>query len=573
MISRNTLSIPITIATSGKTVETLVLIDSGAGGKFIDQNYAKNFTVHKLDNPVKVFNVDGTENKRGTIKYYVDLEITVGKRKLNERLLVTGLGKQKIILGFPWLREQNPMINWKTGKIEWEKRKPNMKKIIELTRKRYGLLKSTTPIPSIQKAFIEEIPDEEEERNRTRTPIEETEDAILIELLDAERIEETWIRRTNVATQLATEENKKKQDKPIKELVPEEFHEYLDVFDEEKANRFPMERPWDHKIEMKEGFEPKSFKNYNLTPAEQLGLDKFLKENLEKGYIRPSQSPMASPFFFVDKKDGKLRPCQDYRYLNDWTIKNAYPLPLISEILDKLRGAKYFTKFDVRWGYNNVRIKKGDEWKAAFKTNKGLFEPTVMFFGMCNSPATFQAMMDAILAAPIDRGLIIVYMDDILIFASTKEELQRTTKTVLEILREHDLYLKPKKCEFEKTKIEYLGMIIEEGKISMDQVKLAGIRDWPVPTTVKQVRSFLGFGNFYRKFISHYSDIARPLNDLTKKDRKFEWTNECQNAFDTLKQRFTEEPVLVMPDRTKPFQIEADASKIATGAVLTQFWT
>jgi hypothetical protein len=133
---------------------------------------------------------------------------------------------------------------------------------------------------------------------------------------------------------------------------------------------------------------------------------------------------MASPFFFVKKKDGKLRPCQDYRYLNEWTIKNAYPLPLISEIMDKLKGAKYFTKFDVRWGYNNIRIKEGDEWKAAFKTNRGLFEPTVMFFGMCNSPATFQAMMNTVFADLIEEGITIIYMDDILIFTTLKELLE-----------------------------------------------------------------------------------------------------------------------------------------------------
>ena len=139
---------------------------------------------------------------------------------------------------------------------------------------------------------------------------------------------------------------------------------------------------------------------------------------------------MASPFFFVKKKDRKLRPCQDYRYLNDWTIKNAYPLPLISEIMDKLKGAKYFTKLDVRWGYNNVQIKKGDEWKAAFKTNKELFEPTVMFFGMCNSPATFQEMMDAIFIDMIEGCIVIIYMDDILIFARTMEDLEQYTKLV-----------------------------------------------------------------------------------------------------------------------------------------------
>ena len=183
---------------------------------------------------------------------------------------------------------------------------------------------------------------------------------------------------------------------------------------------------------MKEGFEPKSFKNYSLTPQEQIKMEKFLKENLEKGYIQPSKSPMASPFFFVDKKDGKLRPTQDYRYLNEWTIKNAYPLPLISDVIDKLQGSRYFTKLDIRWGYNNVRIKEGDEWKAAFKTNKGLFEPMVMFFGLCNSPATFQNMMDHTFSDMIAQGFLIIYMDDLLIHAENKEKLKQYTKQVLQ---------------------------------------------------------------------------------------------------------------------------------------------
>jgi Reverse transcriptase (RNA-dependent DNA polymerase) len=237
-----------------------------------------------------------------------------------------------------------------------------------------------------------------------------------------------------LATKLASEANQKKPDLTPEQLVPREYHHYLDIFDEDKANRFPDTQPWDHKIEMKSGFEPKSFKTYNLTPEEQVELDKFLKENLDKEYIKLSQLPMASPFFFVKKKDGKLRPCQDYQYLNDWTVKNAYPLPLISEIIDKIKGAKFFTKFDVRWGYNNVRIKAEDQWKAAFKTNRGLFEPTVMFFGMCNSPATFQAMMDSIFSNMIEGQKVIVYMDDILIFAESQEELQKRTKQVLQRL-------------------------------------------------------------------------------------------------------------------------------------------
>src|SRR5208282_3764925 len=210
------------------------------------------------------------------------------------------------------------------------------------------------------------------------------------------------------------------------------------------------------------------------------------------------------------------------------------------------------------------------QWKAAFKTNRGLFEPTVMFFGMCNSPATFQAMMDSIFKDMIEGTLVIVYMDDILIFAQTQEELERITRMVLQRLRDNDLFLKPKKCEFNKTKMEYLGLVIQEGQLSMDPIKVKGLLDWPTPTTVKQVRSFLGFGNFYRRFIKKFSELALPLNNLLKKNTEFVWTEDCQKAFDMLKKRFTEEPVLMMLDQTRPFQIESDASKYASGAVLTQ---
>ena len=225
--------------------------------------------------------------------------------------------------------------------------------------------------------------------------------------------------------------------------------EFLDIFDEKWASQFPDRQSWDHKIGLKPGFEPKSFKNYNLTPVEQEELDKFMKENLEKGYIQKSESPMASPFF-VKKKDGKLWLCQDYHFLNDWTIKNAYPLPLISEIMDKLKDAKYFTKLDVWWGYNNIQIREGNEWKVAFKTNQGLFEPTVMFFGMCNSPVTFQLMMDSIFIEEVKDGIMIVYMDDILIYATTPELLEKYTKQVLHKLWDHNLFLKVKECEFNK---------------------------------------------------------------------------------------------------------------------------
>src|ERR1700733_5613758 len=193
---------------------------------------------------------------------------------------------------------------------------------------------------------------------------------------------------------------------------------------------------------------------------EQEELDRFLDDHLRKGYIVPSKSPIASPVFFIKKKDGRLRLVQDYRRLNDFTVKNRYPLPLASDIINHLRQARIFTKFDVRWGYNNIRIKAGNEWKAAFTTNRGLFEPQVMLFCLTNSPATFQALMNTIFTDLVAAGKVAVYLDDILIYTETLEEHRALTHEVLQRLAAHDLYLRPEKCEFQRDEVEYLGLII-----------------------------------------------------------------------------------------------------------------
>ena len=238
-------------------------------------------------------------------------------------------------------------------------------------------------------------------------------------------------------------------------------------------------------------------KIYPLNPTEQKELDEFLKEQLETGRIVSSKSPMASPFFFVKKKDGKLRPVQDYQKLNEMTIKNRYPLPLISELIDQLSGAKYFSKMDVRWGYNNIQIKEGDTWKAAFRTNRGLFEPLVMFFGLTNSPATFQTMMNDIFREEIAEGWVVIYMDDILVFSKDKKQHQEQVKRILEKLRQHQLSLKAEKCYFDKEEIDFLGLIITEKGIRMDPNKVKAVTTWPMPTTKRELQQFLGFINFY----------------------------------------------------------------------------
>src|SRR6266508_3126614 len=230
---------------------------------------------------------------------------------------------------------------------------------------------------------------------------------------------------------------------------------------------------------------------------------------------------MAALVFFVKKKDGKLHLVQDYHALNAMTMKNKYPLLLILELIAKLQGVKYFTKLDIRWGFNNVRIKEGDEWKAAFRTNRGLFEPLVMYFGLTNSPATFQTMMDDIFEDLISEGVVMVYLDDILIFTETLEEHRKITRRVLELLEKHKLYLRPNKCKFEKTTIEYLRVIISHNSVAMDPVKIAGVAEWPTPTNKKEVQSFLGFTNFYQRFIKNFLEYDQPLFVLTRNDSRW----------------------------------------------------
>ena len=232
-------------------------------------------------------------------------------------------------------------------------------------------------------------------------------------------------------------------------------------------------------------------------------------------------------------------------------------------------GAKYFSKLDICWGYNNVQVREGDDWKAAFRTNRGLFEPLVKFFGLTNSPSTFQNMMNDIFHDLIMQGKVLVYLDDILIFTKTLEEHQQVLRSVLQILRQYKLYLKPKKCEFEQTQIEYLGLVISEGQIQMDPVKVQGVLDWPTPTCKRELQSFLGFVNFYRKFVRGFGDIARPLNHLTGKV-EWSWNEEEHRTFDDLKTRLTTAPVLTIPTDHDPFCVETDSSGHAIGAVLSQ---
>ena len=250
-------------------------------------------------------------------------------------------------------------------------------------------------------------------------------------------------------------------------------------------------------------------------------------------------------------------------------MKNRYPIPLVSELVDRLQKAKIFTKLDIRWGYNNIRIKTGDEWKAAFVTNRGLFEPNVMFFGLTNSPSTFSAYMNDIFKDLIVEGKLTIYLDDILIYSNDLTTHREVTAEVLKRLQENDLFCKLEKCEFNVPRVEYLGVFVSHNRVEMDPVKVNGIANWPVPQNASDVRKFRGFANFYRRFIKDFSRICKPLDRLTG-NAPWKWEQEEQDAFDELKRCFTSNPVLCMYDHHRPTRIEVDASGYATGAVLVQ---
>ncbi|QRV82439.1 Transposon Tf2-7 polyprotein [Ceratobasidium sp. AG-Ba] len=333
--------------------------------------------------------------------------------------------------------------------------------------------------------------------------------------------------------------------------IPEEFMEFIDVFSEELFKKLPEHRSFDCNIDFVEGSDlPKPAKVYPLSPIESRTIKEFIDQELADGKIRPSKSPIASPCFFVKKKDGSLRLVTDYRKINNITIPDQFPMPL-------------------QMGFNNIRIKEGNEWKTAFRTAYGIYEYLVMPFGLKNAPAVLQRMMNDIFRHLLGVT-VVVYMDDILIFSEKEEDHAEHVKEVLKILRENNLYAKLSKCEFFVKKVIFLGLVITPEGISMEEEKIKAIMEWGAPRKIKEVQAFLGFVNFYRRFIAEFSKIARPLHDLTKKDTKFEWTQECQQAFEEIKKRVSQDPVLIHPDPDKPFILETDASGIAIGAILSQ---
>ncbi|KAL0558819.1 hypothetical protein IC582_003401 [Cucumis melo] len=344
--------------------------------------------------------------------------------------------------------------------------------------------------------------------------------------------------------------------------------DYPDVFPEELPG-LPPHREVEFAIELEPGTVPISRAPYRMAPAELKELKVQLQELLDKGFIRPSVSPWGAPVLFVKKKDGSMRLCIDYRELNKVTVKNRYPLPRIDDLFDQLQGATVFSKIDLRSGYHQLRIKDEDVPKTAFRSRYGHYEFIVMSFGLTNAPAVFMDLMNRVFREFLDT-FVIVFIDDILIYSKTEAEHEEHLRMVLQTLRDNKLYAKFSKCEFWLTQVSFLGHVVSKDGVSVDPAKIEAVTGWTRPSTVSEVRSFLGLAGYYRRFVENFSRIATPLTQLTRKGAPFVWSKACEDSFQTLKQKLVTAPVLTVPDGSGSFVIYSDASKKGLGCVLMQ---
>ncbi|SOV06846.1 uncharacterized protein UDID_17938 [Ustilago sp. UG-2017a] len=528
-----------------------ILADTGAGLSIVSDSFIKTRSIH------------GVTGHQLSINSSASMQVTIGTHHLGVvEASVADTADYDLILGFTELRKLKPTIRWDTGQLEFKtqeqdrppKRPPEAASARELSMKSPTLHGNEfVSAERILQAALEDGPIGFMLLEKPPSSLP----AFGFVPTGADKGVEMEVEVDKVVTAAD---------------IPKPYHHLRDVFDEVEADKLPHHTEHDLHLELIEGGKPPQGPLYLKGPKEMSELRKYLDENLEKGFIRPSKSPARSPVLFVPKKDGGLRLCVDYRGLNEITVKNRAPLPLIEEQLFLLRKARIYTKLDLRAAYNLIRIAKGDEWKTAFGTQLGLYEYLVMPFGLANAPTHFQSFINDIFR-DIIGVYVVVYLDDFLIFSDTEESHVKHVTEVLTRLRSNRLFAKLSKCEFHTRTVEFLGYIIKPTGIEMDPEKVRTVKEWPMPASIHDIQWFLGFANFYRRFIAHFARIAKPLTSLvkpTERFKRFELPEEAQQAFHKLIQAFTTAGVLQHFDYHLPTRLETDASDFAIAGVLKQ---
>ena len=562
------------------------------------------FQLTKLKRPITLNVVDGRAIVSGEITHYVEASMRISVHQEKLVFLITSLGHYPIVLGIKWLQRHDVGTRWASNMAAFNSSycKKNC-----LPRDKTVIISGMVEVPDVPPHLINEEPLSKpnlgvneiaaasskvkhrepsqahkacQERIKMKTeadaigiPEEPLPKPISINMIGAATYGWYSRKKNYQLCALSLRDIDKALEVKVPTdpatIVPKEYHDYLDVFSKEDSDVLAPHRPYDYDIPLLPGREPPAHALRNYSHDELRVIKKYLEENLSKGWIRASKSPAAAPVLLVKKPGGGIRFCVDYRGLNEITVKNRYPLPLIKETLDRLSQAKFYTKLDLISAFNKMRIKEGEEWKTAFRTRYGLFEYLVMPFGLHGAPATFQNFINDVLREHFDI-FVSAYIDDLLIYSNSMQEHREHVRTVLQKLREAGLHVNVDKCEFHVEEVLYLGMIVGRHGIKMDPMKVAAVKEWMKPENVKDVQSFLGFANFYRRFIKGFSDVTRPLTALTRKDEPWKWTGACQEAFEQLKTLICTAPILALFDPEKECVIETDASDHVSAGVFSQ---
>lgn len=517
------------------TIELNALLDSGADVNLVNQRLVIQYDLARSTVPKPKAHTVGGQDLTifGNNDLVFQMDDDAGtSREFGDVFAGAVFGPYDIILGMPWLSENDPEISFRRKALRW--RDEDAPHIAIITAEEF-----LEELGVGRSAYV-------------MLPIGLTSDP-------ADPVPTSSLQVSDVSAEAT---------------LHEYYSEYAHLGSEEQADTLPNHSEYDHAIDLLPGTVPPHRPIYNMSQTELKTLREYIDTTLQKGWIRESKSQAGAPVLFVPKKDGKLRLCVDYRGLNKITVKNRYPLPLISELLDRVSGAKRFTKLDLRAAYNHIRIRAGDEWKTAFRTRYGHYEYLVMPFGLANAPATFQSYINRALGSLIDT-ICVVYLDDILIFSKDDASHQHHVRMVLEKLDQASLFLQLEKCRFHVTSVDFLGFILTPDGVHMDPERVATIQEWPEPQGYRDILVFLGFANFYRRFIDRYSQMAAPMYQLLagfQRDPKksFEWPDAAATSFRRLVGAFSTAPLLRHFNPALPIRLVTDASGFALAGILLQ---
>lgn len=534
---------------------------------------------------------DASNGTQGSMKYGCYVPIRIGTHQETVPCLVISMGKTKtpLFLGMQWFRKNYQAMVEELLKLGGgELLEPEISQPIiacSATGNLYQVTntKPETLLPLHGKSLLSHISKEEDRRAQIYDAAHQVVSlrAQIVSELDFREEQQNILRSCSAAASsvnVGSVNGLTGNAENWKETIPGFAQRFCDtVFSDESAKILPPDRPGvNAQIHLKEGEKLWQCKLFDM-PKDQLEiLKQYLDEQLAKGFISPSDSPVASPVFFVTDKASQsrgvsqLRLVVDYRTLNSKIVLDEYPIPLSREIIDRLGSAAIYTKFDVRAGFNNILVDKNDRWKLAFKTMFGLYTYNVMPMGLATAPSIFQRFINSVLA-PFLGIFCFAYLDDIIIFSKKVEDHENHVTQVLEALEKANLHLKPAKCAWNTTKVDFLGFTAVAGKgVTMSEDKVQAIRNWERPQSIRDCRAFAGLANFYSKFVPHFSDLMKPIYELTKKGVTFEWTPRHQIAFEAVKAAMQNDIFLTGFDFSKPAVLETDASNVAYAGVISQ---